>query len=74
MTDADRHGRTQQKCKLCKGSGDNTTGIQMRVNTNICPRCGGYGTVPNGCTTNVKKITAQDNKYIDGNGRLDSQP
>ena len=31
------------KCKLCKGTGDNQTGVTMKVNNHICPRCGGYG-------------------------------
>lgn len=56
------------KCKLCCGTGDNTTGITMRVNNHICPRCGGYGTVPSN-DGNVKTITAEDNEYIDCNGR-----
>jgi len=56
------------KCKLCCGTGDNRTGVQMKVNNDICPRCGGYGTVPNN-DGNERTITAQDNEYIDCNGR-----
>lgn len=33
-------------CCLCLGTGLNKSGIVMRVNNHICPRCGGYGTVP----------------------------
>ena len=58
-----------KKCKLCGGSGDNTTGIEMRVNNHICPRCGGYGTIPGG-SDNSRTLTAEDNGYIDCNGRV----
>jgi len=56
------------KCKLCAGSGENRTGIKMRVNTDICPRCGGYGTVPNEAG-NKRDLTAADENYIECNGR-----
>lgn len=59
------------KCKLCKGTGDNHTGIEMRVNTNICPRCGGYGTVPNK-DGNLKTLTDEDRGYIANNGYVDT--
>ena len=57
------------KCQLCRGSGENRTGIRMRVNTDICPRCGGYGLVSGG-TGNRKSLTAQDQEYIDCNGQV----
>ena len=64
------------KCKLCRGTGDNETGINMKVNNHICPRCGGYGTVPESSDTydngNVKTLTAKDNGYIDNNGRVEA--
>jgi len=56
------------KCKLCRGTGDNESGVTMKVNNHICPRCGGYGTVPEG-SDNQKTLTTQDNEYIDCNGR-----
>jgi DnaJ-class molecular chaperone len=56
------------KCKLCRGSGENRTGIDMRVNNDICPRCGGYGTVPDK-SGNSRTLTTQDQIYIDCNGR-----
>ncbi len=55
------------KCKLCRGTGDNCTGIEMRVNTDICPRCGGYGTVPNK-DGNLNALTDEDRGYITNNG------
>ncbi len=55
------------KCRLCKGTGENRTGITMQVNDDICPRCGGYGTVPEGCS-NQKKINDSDRGYIRNNG------
>ncbi len=59
------------KCRLCRGTGDNETGITMKVNNNLCPRCGGYGTIPDGCSDgNERSLTEQDNQYIDGNGRV----
>ena len=55
------------KCNLCNGTGDNQTGVTMRVNNDICPRCGGYGTVPISAG-NVKTLTDQDRGYIANNG------
>ena len=57
------------KCKLCKGTGANRTGIKMLVNNTICPRCGGYGTTPS-AEGNLPKLTARDHGYIDSNGRV----
>jgi len=59
-------------CRLCSGSGDNRTGIKMRVNDDICPRCGGYGTVPGG-SKNARDLTQEDHGYIDCNGRIEVQ-
>jgi DnaJ-class molecular chaperone len=59
------------KCKLCKGTGKNTTGERMNVNNKICPRCGGYGTVPDG-TDNPKSLTEEDREYINCNQRGES--
>ena len=56
------------KCRLCKGSGDNKSGIKMSVNNHICPRCGGYGTIPDGCE-NPESLTDSDNIVIECNGR-----
>lgn len=61
------------KCKLCRGTGDNKSGVTMRVNNHICPRCGGYGTVPEG-SDNQPTLTDEDNGYIDNNGRTDEHP
>lgn len=55
------------KCRLCKGSGENRTGTEMPVNNDICPRCGGYGTVPNG-DGNERTLTEDDRGYIRSNG------
>ena len=55
------------KCRLCRGSGENHTGITMRVNNDICPRCGGYGTVSKGCS-NLKKFDDEDKGFIRNNG------
>ncbi len=57
------------KCRLCCGSGNNTTGVEMRVNNNLCPRCGGYGTIPAG-GSNPAHLDPEDNGYIDNNGRV----
>ncbi len=57
------------KCKLCQGTGDNCTGIAMKVNNHICPRCGGYGTVPD-THGNKSDLTAADENFIDSNGRV----
>ena len=59
----------EPKSKLCRGTGDNRTGVCMKVNNDICPRCGGYGTVPDS-TDNLKSLTDQDNEFIDCNGRV----
>ena len=62
------------KCNLCSGTGENKTGITMKVNNDLCPRCGGYGTVPFSSNlsakfANSRSLTDQDNEYIDCNGR-----
>ena len=57
------------KCGLCAGLGENLTGIDMEVNNHICPRCGGYGTVPND-THNPDGLTDSDNEFIDCNRRV----
>ena len=56
------------KCLLCNGSGKNRSGILMRVNNDICPRCGGYGTVPEKEGTNPAFLTFQDQAYCANNG------
>ena len=65
-----------EKCKLCRGTGDNETGVTMRVNNSICPRCGGYGVIPASTDTydsdNQKTLTDRDNGYIDNNGRVEA--
>lgn len=39
-----------QVCALCKGTGLNTTGTMINGTPEpVCVRCGGYGTIPNGC-------------------------
>lgn len=52
-----------EKCMLCKGSGENRTEIEMKVNNELCPRCGGYGTVPNQ-DDNTRQVNEQDMEYI----------
>jgi hypothetical protein len=56
-----------EKCRLCRGSGENRSGVSMNINDHICPRCGGYGTVPSS-DGNTKGLTAQDMVYILSNG------
>jgi hypothetical protein len=63
---------TDIPCNLCLGSGNNTTGVVMRVNNDICPRCGGYGTVPGPSddydANNPTAITDDDRGYMRNNG------
>lgn len=65
--------RAAPRCKLCRGSGENRTGRVMRVNNHICPRCGGYGTVPRGCA-NGKHIDQDDLGYMRNNGLINPIP
>jgi DnaJ-class molecular chaperone len=58
---------TSCRCRLCAGTGDNRSGLVMRVNNHICPRCGGYGQVPPS-GDNPKVLTEQDRAYAAGNG------
>ena len=58
------------KCKLCQGTRENKTGIEMKVNNDICQRCGSYGTVPNN-DNNSESLTEEDHGYIDNNGRVE---
>ncbi|MEO8466259.1 MAG: hypothetical protein ABI640_13025 [Gammaproteobacteria bacterium] len=66
--------RASERCRLCNGSGENLTGVVMRVNTNICPRCGVYGTVPGSSPTydskNLRELTDEDRGYIRSNGGM----
>ena len=54
-------------CQLCAGDGKNHTGRVMRVNNEWCPRCGGYGTVPDDYG-NVAAVTEEDLRYMRCNG------
>lgn len=56
-----------QSCALCEGSGENISGIVMRVNNHVCPRCGGYGTIPSECF-NPDRLTEKDRDYAESNG------
>lgn len=58
------------KCLLCGGSGENRSGIRMITNNHICPRCGGYGTVPDGTKNNSCRLTSEDREYAARNGRI----
>ncbi len=60
-----------EKCNLCSGTGVNKTGVTMRVNNALCPRCGGYGVIPDSAD-NPAHLTAEDNGYIDNNGRVEA--
>lgn len=55
------------KCNLCRGSGDNRSGYRLTVNDCVCPRCGGYGTVPSD-EGNEKVVTESDIGYMRNNG------
>ncbi len=61
-------------CNLCLGDGQNHTHHVMRVNNDICPRCGGYGTVPDSSPTydanNPSAITDEDLGYMRSNGLI----
>jgi hypothetical protein len=52
----------RQSCALCAGTGENRTGFTMRVNNHICPRCGGYGSIPGGID-NEAKVGPRDVRY-----------
>ena len=56
-----------EKCALCSGSGENRTGVKLRANNDLCPRCGGCGGVPRG-GENPPTVTDQDREYMSRNG------
>lgn len=57
-------------CRLCKGTGDNLSGIVMAVNTHICPRCGGYGFLSSDPSGGQPYATGKDFEYAATNGIL----
>lgn len=60
----------QVKCKLCRGTGKNLSGLQMKVNNTLCPRCSGNGIIPESAA-NSNKATTQDRLYAQLNGLLE---
>ena len=61
-------------CQLCNGSGANKSGLVMRVNNNLCPRCGGYGTLSTGGTLNSRSVNFMDLDYARSNGLVEEGP
>lgn len=59
-------------CQLCFGSGQNRSGLVMPANNHICPRCGGYGSVPD-TSPNPEGLTGQDREYARRNGWIEPQ-
>lgn len=57
-------------CRLCKGTGDNLSGIMMAMNNHICPRCGGYGFLSSDPSGGQPYATGKDFEYAATNGIL----